>query len=164
MSVEENKAIVRQLLDELYNRHNVDVIDKFYDDRFFEDGAQGRERWKQYRSHLRYATPSWSVTVHDLTAEGSKVVARLTHHVPARSFGHVVPNGASVLDPTVSEEDRWEVVAREVVPLNWAGITVYQFEDGRIVKGWSVMDMLGLRKQLGFPVQMDQIPVITRDE
>jgi steroid delta-isomerase-like uncharacterized protein len=75
------------------------------------------------------AIPDWHVTVHDLIAEGDRVVATLTlqgtHSGPY--FG-LPATGKSFVT---------------------TAIDVYRLVDGRIVEGWSVVDALAFFNQLG---------------
>ncbi len=84
MSTEENKAVVRRELEELYNEGgNLDAAEEIYVPDFVGHepavgdirGVQGA---KQFAASMRQAFPDLSCTVEDQVAEGDKVVTRFS--------------------------------------------------------------------------------------
>ena len=79
---EQNKAIERRLLDEVYSQGNLDVIDELVACDFVghgtaaDGGDQGREAYKHFVVEMRTAFPDLQITVEDQIAEGDKVVTR----------------------------------------------------------------------------------------
>lgn len=123
MTVEDNKALIRRYVEEVYNAHNLDIIDDFARD--VEDGVD----------HLRQffnAFPDSRTTVLDLIAEGDKVMARLkvegTHEGP---FAGQPATGKAI---------------------EFLSFRIYRIEDGKIVETWAMQDRLGLMEQLGLVV------------
>ena len=124
MSVDGNKAVVRRLWDEVWNRADLAVADQIFD--------------AAYAAHeqasvpvVRAAFPDSHHTIEDLIAEGDKVVTRFTWRGTHRGeFMGVAPTG------------------RRVVV---GGIWVHRLAGGRIVEGreWGQFDWLGLLRQLG---------------
>jgi predicted ester cyclase len=90
MSDDDNKDVVRRLLEEVWNGRNADAIDTYYHPDVVEEI---REHHAQFLS----AFPDMHTTVEELIAEGDLVAARLviegTHRGP---FGGLAPTGRRV--------------------------------------------------------------------
>lgn len=71
MSFEDNKNLVRRLVDEAVNRRNLDVLDDVADG---EIAAAAR----QWIGPFRESFPDFTMKIIDLVAEGDKVVAYFT--------------------------------------------------------------------------------------
>jgi predicted ester cyclase len=133
MGVEENKALVRHWFEEL-DKGNLDVMDEVLDSAIVFQTVEGSElhsceEVKRMGRAVFSFLPDVRFTVHDLVAEGDKVVARWavsgTH---TGEWGDVLPTGNSVTN--------W-----------WIGI--YRIASGKIVEAWERFDTYGWRKQLG---------------
>ena len=123
MSAEENKELVRRLVDELWNQHDAAAVDRFF-------GPGLREEVAGHYRQLLTGFPELQVTVEDdLIADGDKVVARLqlrgTHSGPFAGR------------PATGTEARW------------GSIRIYRVADGKVVETWAMQDRLGLLQQLG---------------
>ncbi len=140
MSAEENKAVVRREMEEIFNQGgNLDAVEEIYAPEYvgheptFGD-IRGVEAVKQFAATYRQAFPDLQTTIEDQVAEGDKVVTRFTsrgtHQGETEDFGP--PTGTRI----------------EVT-----GITIEQFSEGKIVEDWTNWDALGLMQQLGL---MDQ--------
>lgn len=136
MSAEENKAVVRREIEEMFNQGgNLDAAEEIYAPNYvghepaFGD-ARGVEAAKQFAADYRQAFPDLQTTIEDQVAEGDKVVTRFTargtHQGETEAFGPPTGNRVEV-----------------------TGITVEQFADGKIVEDWTNFDALGLMQQLG---------------
>jgi steroid delta-isomerase-like uncharacterized protein len=132
MMSEENKAVARRFLDELWNRSNFAVVGELlardYDGHSSTvihgpDGAVG------FIPVMRAAFPDFRCEVLDQIAEGDKVATRWklvgTHEGP---FQGMPPSGRRV---------------------EMAGITIFRLAGGRLVEGWTNEDALGLLQQIG---------------
>jgi predicted ester cyclase len=120
---EENKAVVRRLVDEVLNGGRLEVIDELY----APELAPAARRWI---APFRASFPDVHMEVVELIAEGDKVVGRFTcsaTHLGAW-LGH---------PPTGRRFERVDEVA------------IFRFRDGRIVQVWSLEDTLGRLRQLG---------------
>lgn len=132
---EQNKAIARQVIEEVFSKGRVDLLEQCYSPDYVghdpvdpEDtrGIEGmRERVAQYRG----AFSDMRVTTEDCFAEGDRVATRWT--VRGTHDGDlmgIAPTGKQfVID----------------------GLTIDRFEDGKIVETWDNWDALGLMQQLG---------------
>ena len=84
MSTELNKALVRQMVEEIFNRGNMSWADEFLAPDFVEREElppgipRDREGVKQLTIMLRSAFPDFKATIDDIVAEGDKVVIRQT--------------------------------------------------------------------------------------
>jgi steroid delta-isomerase-like uncharacterized protein len=133
MSTEDNKAIVRRLIEEGLNQRNLAIFDELYASDFvYQLGSttiQGREPYKQFISMSFAAFPDLRFTIEDQVAESDEVVTRWTlrgtHQGP---FQDIPPTGKHVMV---------------------TGIGINRFANGKIVENWTNMDALGLRQQLG---------------
>jgi predicted ester cyclase len=143
MSTEENKAVVRREIEEIFNHTgNLDAADEIYapnyvgHDPTFGD-LDGPEAAKQSAAMYRQAFPDVEATIEDQIAEGDKVVTRFTargtHQGETEAFGP--PTG-----------NRIEVT----------GITIERFADGKVVEDWTNFDALGLMQQLGLVSEQQQ--------
>ncbi len=82
MSTEENKALVRRLIEEVMNQGHLAVFDELYapDFLFHDPGlpqVRTREEDKQWIAGILHAFPDFHLTIDDLIAEGDQVVVRL---------------------------------------------------------------------------------------
>ena len=84
MSVGENKALARRVLEGMFNKGNLDVADELlalnyvdHDPAMPED-IRGPERFQQYVGTYRSAFSDLHLQIEDQVAEGDKVVTRWT--------------------------------------------------------------------------------------
>jgi steroid delta-isomerase-like uncharacterized protein len=140
MSAEENKAIVRLWFEEL-DRRNFAIIDELLPDDYVDhnpplpDLPPGREGVRQSSLALANAFPDAVHTIEDQTAEGDKVMTRMT--VRATFLGECLgfqPTGKMV----------------EV-----SGIAVHRVVGGRLVEHWAHLDMAGFMEQLDVGTEQD---------
>src|SRR5215203_1646222 len=139
MSEQENKAVARREIEELYARGNLDAAEEIYAPNYVgheptSGDIRGIEGAKQFAATFRQAFPDLQPTVEDQVAEGDKVVTRFsargTHQGETEDFGP--PTG-----------NRMEIT----------GITIERFAEGKIVEDWTNFDALGLMRQLGLMEQ-----------
>lgn len=132
---EQNKAALRRLFEELWNKGNLSVADELlapnyaHHDPATPDFGKGPESEKKRANLYRTAFPDSRMTVEEMIAEGDTVTARWTcrgtHKGDLRG---IAPTGKQI---TVS------------------GISIGRFADGKVVEGWVNWDALGLMQQLG---------------
>ena len=136
MSVEENKAIVLRSYEEIINTGDFDRAEEVFTSGFVDHeevpglaGPPGIEGFKQAFSILRGAFPDLRMDVHDMIAEGDKVVARVTvQGTHQGEFMGMPPTG-----------NRVEVSATDI----------FRIEGGKIAEHWGNFDNLGMMQQLG---------------
>jgi predicted ester cyclase len=133
MSLDANKAAARRLHEDVESAGRIDLLDDlvapgFIDARHPERGA-GPESVREHVLRLRATFPDLAVTVDDLIGEGDRVVTRVTSRGTHRgAFAGAEPSGRQV---------------------NWSGIVIRRFVDGRMVEQWSKHDLLALLQQIG---------------
>lgn len=133
MSAEENKALVRRLV-EAWNTRNWGVLDELMVsdcvDHYALPGQKpGREGYREAQISVTNAFPDIKFTIEDMIAEGDKVVVRLTFSGTQRGeFFGFAPTNKRV---TVPEISIWRVVS------------------GKLVEEWGFSDRLGVLQQLG---------------
>ena len=123
MSLEENKALVRQEQEELWN-HTGDL--DAAGDLFAPELAEAA---RQEAADFRRGFPDVVSTIEDIVAEGGRVAARW--RARATHLGEYVG-----VPPTGKE-------------VEFTGISMYRIEGGRIAESWTVEDELGLMRQIG---------------
>ena len=132
MSLEENKAIIRNVI-EAINERNLALLDELIapDFVFHTDTQQiqGLEVMRQVIEEEINGFPDLHVAIEGVIAEGEKVCIRLketgTHTGKFRG-----------LTPTCKK-------------INYTAITIWRIVNGKVVEGWGVYDMLDYYKQLG---------------
>lgn len=126
---EATKAVARRWFDEVINARRPDAVDEiFAPDYIHHDSRHGelhREEVKQFAARLLAAYPDRKSTVHDLIADGSKVVVRWS------STGH--RHGTFLGRPATGAEE------------TSTGIWIARVEGDRLAEGWEVVD-LGMRE------------------
>lgn len=135
MPAEENKAVIRRLVEEAWNKGNLDVLGEIiapnhvHHDRATPGLHTGPEGERQLITTYRAAFPDMQLRLDDLVAEGDKVVhrwtVRATHQGPLMG---IPPTGKRI----------------EV-----AGISIDRLANGKIVESWVAWDSLGLLQQFG---------------
>jgi steroid delta-isomerase-like uncharacterized protein len=133
MSIEDNKALARRFIEEVYNQGNVDMVDVLVSDQFIRHGIggtmQGREIIKERVKAARSGFPDFHITIEDALADGDKVVLRQTHTgTHLGEFSGLPPTGA-----------RMETTE----------ISILRIADGRICEGWVNVDQLTMLRQIG---------------
>ncbi|HEX6710702.1 MAG TPA: ester cyclase [Rubrobacter sp.] len=135
MSAEENKAVVRRFLDEVFGGGNLELVDEiFAPDYVLHDPAipgevSGTEGIKQYVSMYRGAYPDTHFTIEDQIAEGDHVVTRWKGQGTHRGELMGIPPTERLVTVT--------------------GVEVDRVSGGKIEETWVNYDALGMMQQLG---------------
>ena len=135
MSTEENKALVRRVLEEMFNKGNLDVANELlapdyvdHDPAMPED-IHGPEGYKEYVSAFRSAFSDLHVEIEYQIAEGDLVATRwTTTGTHDGEFAGIPPTGNRVTLP---------------------GMEIVRISGGRLVEGWEGYDSMTLMRQLG---------------
>jgi len=135
VSTDENKAVVRRFIDQIFDKGNVSAVDELVSDDFVPHtwpSVTGKEDFKATVERMAKAVRDPHHTVEDMVAEGDRVSVRLTSH--AVQNGDVMGVPAAGREYTIAEQHIFRVV------------------DGKVVEHWHVADMLGMMQQIGaFP-------------
>ena len=141
MSVEENKASARRVIEEIWNQGKVEVVDELYAPSFVNHRpspgtTSDREGLKQDVAQTRRAFPDGNLTVDDIIAEGDLVVSRWTF-------------------TGTHTEDLWGIPATGK-RVRLTGIHMDRIVNGQCTEEWSESDVLGMMQQLGVIPQPEQ--------
>ncbi len=138
MSVEDNKAVVHNFIEEVWHEGNLDSIPKYIASGYIRhtnhmrDGGRevrGLDGARQSIAALRTSFPDIHFTSEDVLVDEDKVVVRWTASGTHRGeFMGLSPTGIHV---------------------SWAGINIYRVADGKIVERWAYEDGVSLYQQLG---------------
>jgi steroid delta-isomerase-like uncharacterized protein len=128
------KKLISIYTEEVWNRHEVEAMDRFYSPAYLHHDVsrpeiQSLADYKQWARDLLTGLPDLKVQVDDLIADGDRGVKRWTakgHH--QGTLAAIPPTGRAV---------------------QFSGVSVYRIEGERIVESWYVYDLLGLVQQLG---------------
>jgi len=142
MSTEQNKALVRKLVEEVINQGNISMIDEFLIPDFVEHEElppgipPGREAPKTLFTMLRSAFPDLKATIEHLIAEGDEVVLHMTWTGTQKGdFMGIPPTGKRI----------------SINVIDILGIA-----EGKFVEHWGVMDSMAMMQQLGVVPAPDQ--------
>lgn len=138
MSVENNKKVLRTVIEEGFNRGNLTALESLFKPDFIEHqfghhpGIDGIKRDIQ---SLRAAFPDIHLTIEDIIAEGDMVWIRMSSR--GTNLGPFMgpPTGKSI---------------------NVTVMDVCRFEDGRIAEHWGVPDRFAILFQLGILPQPNE--------
>lgn len=135
MSTQENKALVRHMLDEMNNQGNIAVIDELVAPDFFEHEdlppgvPRDREGVKQVFTMYHEAFSDIHASIDDLIAEDDKVVVFMTvQATQIGEFAGIPPTGKRI---TVQ------------------AIDIFRMADGKVREHWGITDRLAMLQQLG---------------
>jgi predicted ester cyclase len=131
---DENKRITRRVLEELFEKGNLESAGELIHPDFVNheappDNPQGTEGLKETVSWLRGLWGPMHAEIEDEICEGDKVVARVTMH--GRHVGEFLGRSPTGKEFATKQIHIWRV------------------EDGKVIEHWSVRDDLGQAFQLG---------------
>jgi steroid delta-isomerase-like uncharacterized protein len=133
---EENKALARRVVEEVWNRGDVAVVDETFAADYIEHNPRpgqdvGLDGYKAGVTMMRSAFPDLRLDLQDVIAEGDRVALRYTLHGTHQGELMGLPaSGNSVASD---------------------GMVFARVQDGRVVERWGVQDMLTLVQQIGAP-------------
>ncbi len=132
---EQNKAIVRRLVEEFWNKGNLSVADELFTPNYTHhdpstpDFGRGPESEKKRATLYRTAFPDVRLTIEDIIAEGETVMTRWSCRGTHKGdLSGIAPTGKQF---TIS------------------GVTMARLSNGKMAEGWVNWDALGLMQQLG---------------
>jgi predicted ester cyclase len=133
MAAEQNKAIMRRMIEEIWNKGNLLVADELFHPDHVSPSApdlpKGPESVKMLAQMFRSAMPDYHMTIDLIFADDRKVVARFTQtgtHNGAPLMG-IQPSGRRA---------------------EWTEIGILEIENGKIIRSWYEVDMLSMMQQL----------------
>ena len=126
-SIEQNKATVRRVFDEVLNQGRLEVIDEIYDPNIVDHdplpgGPVGIEGVRYSIGGLLEAFPDLHVTIEDMSAHGDFVVV---HNVWTGT-----QTGRLVGLPSTGKA------------VTFTGVVIWRLENGKIAERWAVIDLI----------------------
>lgn len=134
MSVEENKATIRRVFEEVLNKGNLEIIPELIAPDYLYHSplgveAKGPEGFKEMVIMFRTAFPDFHATIDDMVGEGDTLAVRLSFRGTFKGkFGDLEPTGKQI---------------------NITSAYFYRFAGGKEVEALAFMDMLAFYQQLG---------------
>ena len=135
MSVEENKALIRRIVEEALNQGRIAIADQYFDPGYVvhipsrPDLPRGPDFFKQTIGMWRSAFSDWHMTIEDLVGEGDLVANRFTttgtHTGPMFGFQ---PTGRTMIV---------------------RGQELHRLANGKVVESWICDDVPSILSQLG---------------
>ncbi len=131
----QNKAIVRRLFEELWNKGDLSVADQLFSPNYAHhdpstpDFGRGPESERKRATLYRTAFPDLQLTIEDIIAEGETVIARWSCRGTHKGdLSGIAPTGKQF---TIS------------------GVSIARIAGGKMAESWINWDALGLMQQLG---------------
>jgi predicted ester cyclase len=132
---EQNKQLVRDITEQIWNQHRIEAIPKFYAEDYVVDYRpyvpmrHGHQAVRGMVERAFAAFPDYHEELHDLIAEGDTVVARLTiSGTQNGTWGTLPPTGKRA---------------------SFEEMVMLKFRGGKVVWQRGVVDNLGALRQLG---------------
>ena len=132
-TIEQNKAIVRRFVDEIFVQGRKESVDELLADDFvahtWPSTGHPKDDLKAAIDRTSSGLADPEFTIDDLIAEGDRVAARLT-------------TGATQVGPFMglpATGKRYSI----------GEIHIFRLRDGKVVEHWHQLDQMGLMKQLG---------------
>ncbi len=102
MSVEENKAVLTAIVEEIYNKGDLSLIPKYIDASWIHRSpfgeSKGPEGFKQLYDTDHNAFPDVRITIDDLVGEGDRLAGRFTFQETFTGhMGAIKPTGKKVV-------------------------------------------------------------------
>ena len=132
--VDDLKSLMRRFVDEFQSNGNEAVADELLADIFRNHTAPpgtspDKHGVKAYFAAFRRAVPDLHAQVHDMLADGDKVVTRKTFHGTHTGEFMGLPATKNAISVDV--------------------IDIVRVRDGKFVEHWNVLDTLALMRQMG---------------
>ena len=141
MSAEQNKEIFRRVIEEGFNKGNLDALNECFPPTYTEhqfDLPSTLEEFKGSIRFLRETFAPFSLTIEDMVADGDQIWARM--------IGRGTDSKGLMGRPPMGRSFTITV------------IDVCRFEDGKIVEHWRVPDRFHQMAQLGLLPQPQEHP------
>jgi steroid delta-isomerase-like uncharacterized protein len=130
MTIDENKALVRRFITEVFEQGRHEAVDELCTDDFVRHngGDTDREALKAAQARVGLALTDATFTIDDEIGEADRVAVRLT--ASARQVGELMGMPASGRSYEIGE------------------IHIFRIRDGKIAEHWHQFDSAGMMRQL----------------
>ena len=132
MSVEMNKAVAREYIEQIWNQHRLDQLEKYLSKDLVHHDAPGITDFASAKGFITMAinsVPDFKVDIQAEIAEGDLVVQRIV--------ASGTPQGDFMGIPASGKQ------------FSMVGISVFRIASGKIAELWGVNDSLSMMQQLG---------------
>jgi steroid delta-isomerase-like uncharacterized protein len=135
MATEQDKALIRRFIEEIFNQGNLSLADEILAPNFVEHEQlppgipNDREGVKVLAGMLRSAFPDFKATIEDILADGDKVVIRMTW--------------------TGTHKDEFMGLPATGKRMSIGVIDIIRVVNGKGIEHWGQMDAMGMMQQLG---------------
>lgn len=139
MSLEANKELVRRYYREVVDQANLEILAEFFTEDCIIHRPEASGVIKglaAFRRHFERALDVYSsikTTLHDIIAEGDRVVCRMSHRATNRGAW-------------TSRVGTHQVAGKSAT---WGVIAIFRFKDGKMAEEWVCRDELGMLLELG---------------
>jgi predicted ester cyclase len=129
MSVEQNKATLKRMYDEVWNKGNWSIVPEVVSPDYQHGDYKGPEGWKQLVSSMRTAFPDLHDSIDQVIGEGDWLAYRVSNTGTFKAkYGDMEPTGKK---------------------LKMTQILFSQFKNGKLVATVALSDMLAFYQTLG---------------
>lgn len=129
MSVEQNKATLKRMYDEVWNKGNFSIASELVSPDYHHQNYKGPEGWKQLVSSMRTAFPDLHDSIDQVIGEGDWLAYRVSNTGTFKvKYGEMEPTGKK---------------------LKMTQILFSQFKDGKLVATVALSDTLAFYQSLG---------------
>ncbi|MBM6584076.1 ester cyclase [Microvirga sp. BT689] len=134
MAADQHEALIRAYIDEVFNGHRVDALEKYWDDDLTShwlgmETIHGLPAWRAAMEGFFAAFPDAAYTLDDMFFAGDRGVWR----------GHW----------QATQQGDWQGIAASGRNVTWTVIIIGRFAGGKLIEDWVELDRLGLFQQLG---------------
>ncbi|CAG0928925.1 nogalonic acid methyl ester cyclase / aklanonic acid methyl ester cyclase [Thermoflexales bacterium] len=132
MAAEQNKQVFRRVIEEGFDKGNLDALDGCFSPTYTEHQFDLPSTLEEFKGSIRYLRDTFapfSLTIEDMITDGDKVWARMTGRgTHSKEFMGRPPTGKSFAITVID---------------------ICRFEQGKIVEHWGVPDRFHQLAQLG---------------
>jgi predicted SnoaL-like aldol condensation-catalyzing enzyme len=133
MTTENNKKVVREFYEEVFQKHHLNLVDRFMHDDYVQhnpDVRQGKTGFVDFHKGFFVAIPDHCATINQMVAEGDLVFVynTITGTHTGKGFLDYPPTGNKV---------KYDVV------------DMFRLRDGKLCEHWDVADTRALFSQVG---------------
>lgn len=138
---EDIKMKFRRVVDEAWNKGNLDTLDELHSNGYIEHHApfpdvEGLDAFKQMIAGVHKTYPDFHITIHELILEGDKLATRWSW-----TGTHMGQTQQLAIPPTGKL-------------MTVTGSHILHLERDKLIEGWQFADDLGLFRQFGLASQM----------
>jgi predicted SnoaL-like aldol condensation-catalyzing enzyme len=133
MSAEDNKQVIRDIYEEIFQKHHLELVDKFINDDYVQhnpDLPKGKKGFIEFHINFFAAMPDAFAKINQMIAEGDLVWVynTITGTHTGKGIADLPPTGNTI---------KYDVV------------DMFRIRDGKLAEHWDVADTRALFTQVG---------------